>query len=237
MNIDCFFCHQDFNIENIEEKTVIAIDVLRATSTIINALDKGAKEVFPIAEIDDAFALKRLFPDAILSGERKGNIIEGFQFGNSPLEFTCEKIKGKSIISCTTNGTSAICAAQKADELWLGAVTNTPAVAEKLWAEAKKDVVLLCSGTGGQPSLDDVLGAGAIIDHLNLYKSDAKLTDAAKIAYDIYNIYKDDLLSGLKISEHGQKLDSLGYKEDVLFCSRLGYNKVVPKLKNDRLLI
>jgi 2-phosphosulfolactate phosphatase len=231
MNIYCFFCHQSFKIDNSQNTTVIAIDVLRATSTIINALDNGAGEVIPIAEIADALALKKTYPDAILSGERKGNIIEGFQLGNSPLEFTAENIGGRRIISCTTNGTSAICAAQNAGALWLGAITNAPAVAQKLLQEGKKRVVLLCSGTCGQPSLDDVLGAGAIISHLLPDAPHIVLSDAARIALEIYKAHEHDLWQGLLASKHGRKLQSIGYEKDLLFCSQLGHNQVVPYLE------
>ncbi|MGI6361099.1 MAG: 2-phosphosulfolactate phosphatase [Bacillota bacterium] len=217
-------------MENIENKTVIAIDVLRATSTIITALAAGAKAVYAIDDIEAAKKLKQKLPQAILCGERKGNIIPGFQLGNSPFEFTAAEAAEKEIISCTTNGTVAICTAAAAQDVWLGALINAPAVAAKVQKEGKKEVLALCSGTNGRISLDDLLGAGSVIAHLVALEPAAVLTDAAKIAAHMYENYAHDLLSGIKTSAHGQKLLTLGYEKDLHFCSQLGSHPYVPQL-------
>ena len=166
MRIHCYLTHQSFAASNAKDKTVIVLDILRATSTMITALNNGAQEIIPVREISEAIKLKQEQPEAILSGERNGIIIDGFQLGNSPVEFSTKIVGGKTIIACTTNGTSAVTAAKVARAVWIGALINCGAVALKAVAEVEKDLVILCSGTGGEPSLDDLLGAGAIIHYI-----------------------------------------------------------------------
>ena len=219
MNIDCVFTHEYFNAEIAETSTVIAIDILRATSTIATALANGAKEILPQKEIADAISLAKTLPTAILSGERNGDTLEGFDLGNSPLEFTRERINDKSIVCCTTNGTTAITAAIAAPLVLCGSLLNASVTAQAALA-AGNDLILLCSGTNGRVSYDDLIGAGCIIHKIYLQKQQLGLTDAAKLAFQAYMINKQDLLNGLLSSAHGDKLYRCDRREDVAYCAQ-----------------
>jgi len=232
MRIDCFFNHQAFAVNKPEEKNAIAIDVLRATSSFIIALANGAKDITPFQEIEAARAEKAKRPQDILSGEREGNIIPGFDIGNSPYDFSPAMVKGRAIISCTTNGTSAICAAKEAKNLWLGALLNAPAVAKTALKE-QSDLVIVCAGTTGSPSLDDILAAGAIINHI-IKEKIASLNDAALIAKQIYDLYAADLYEGLLQAEHGAKLHRIGRGREIEFCAQEGIYNICPYFDKKR---
>ncbi len=242
MNLDCCFTHQsaaDFlNPEALGKKTVIIIDVLRATSSITTALNNGAVEVLAVKSIEDALRLKKALPEALLVGERNGDIIPGFELGNSPLEFSREKVLNKKIIFCTTNGTAAIeLAAGAGAKPWIGAIINAPAVAEKAAAEEVSDLLLLCAGTNGKISLDDILGAGSIIRHILDTGQRPKLSDAALISLKLYNFYRENLLEGLQTAFHGNKLKICGRGEDLIYCSKEGLIPRVPVFNKGRIII
>jgi 2-phosphosulfolactate phosphatase len=142
--------------------TVVVIDVLRATTTITYALAAGAREVVPCLEIEDARQATRRFlsGEALLGGERGGVKIEGFDLGNSPEEYTSEVVKGRSVVFTTTNGTRAMMRCRKAKRVLIGSFVNLTAVQEAI--EAEDNVAILCAGTDGQITYEDVLAAGAI---------------------------------------------------------------------------
>jgi 2-phosphosulfolactate phosphatase len=146
--------------------TVVVIDVLRATTTIIHALAAGAKQVVPCGEIDEAIALAKKYPrdEILLGGERGGLKIEGFDLGNSPEEYTPERAQGRTIIFTTTNGTRALLHAKDARQIMLGAFVNASALAQKLLGLGV--VHLLCAGTENHESGDDVLFAGLLLEKL-----------------------------------------------------------------------
>jgi 2-phosphosulfolactate phosphatase len=230
MRIDCYFTHQGCQESEFSGRDAMVIDVLRATSSIITALEAGAKAVIPVSEISAALELAALLPGAILSGEREGERLEGFSLGNSPSEFKREIIAGRVIISCTTNGTAAIVKAAAAERIWLAALLNARAAANKLFIEATRDLALLCSGTYGQPSLDDILAAGAILSHLSHFTS-LELNDSALIALRLYESCAPIGMSqALKLSAHAQKLICYNHAADVEYCCRENISGVVPWL-------
>ena len=147
-------------------KNVVVIDVLRATTVMVTALENGASCIYPFKEIDEAKEKWGVKKDGFLAGERKGLKIEGFKFGNSPLEFTKEAVQGKEIFMTTSNGTRAIENALSADNLYIACYLNISAISEKL-LESEKDVVILCAGTDDEFSLDDSLCAGMIIKKMS----------------------------------------------------------------------
>ncbi len=146
--------------------TAVVIDVLRAATTIVYALAAGAKQIIPCLEISDALALAAHFPadEVLLGGEREGLPIEGFQLGNSPEEYSPEQVGGKTIIFTTTNGTRAMARAEKADEILVAAFVNASAVVRRLFD--REYVNILCAGTDGRISRDDVLLAGLLVERL-----------------------------------------------------------------------
>lgn len=149
--------------DDLDGSAVVVIDLLRATTTITQALVSGATEVVPFLEIDDAMAAaERVGRDGVvLGGERRGVKIEGFDLGNSPAEYTAEEVDGKRVFITTTNGTRALNHAARAARVIVGAIVNLSAVCESVRSEPHVD--LLCAGTDGKPTREDLLCAGAIV--------------------------------------------------------------------------
>ena len=143
----------------------VVLDILRATSTIVTALANGCRCIIPAAEIAEARALAGANPKLLLGGERGAVKLPGFHFGNSPLEYTAEAVGGREIVLTTTNGTAAIkAAAEKAPRVLIGSLLNARATARQLLTQ--ENILLVCSGTHGQFSMDDMLAAGFIIKEL-----------------------------------------------------------------------
>lgn len=145
----------------------VVLDVLRASTTIISALAHGAPWVRPVRSIDDA-RMAAVRDAAVLGGERGGHRIDGFDLGNSPLEYTAASIGGRPVVITTTNGTAALHACADAAVVLIGAITNrstVAAVARRLAAEhGGREIHLVCAGTDGSVTEEDLLGAGAILD-------------------------------------------------------------------------
>lgn len=154
--------------ESVVNKSVVMFDILRASSTISTALANGCKEVIPVVEVEDAFAVAKTLPENtfIIGGERGALKVPGFHLGNSPLEYTADVVSGKTVILTTTNGTKATSrAAAGASQVFIGSLLNISALARRIM-ELGKDVVLVCAGTRGKFSLDDTLAAGMMVREL-----------------------------------------------------------------------
>src|SRR5687767_15518577 len=177
--------------EQLAGKTVVVIDVLRATTTIVQALAAGAKEIIPCLEVSEAKRMaKQCKRPKVLGGERSGGKIEGFDLGNSPAEYTPKAIKGKSVYFTTTNGTRAMQTCKHAERVFLGAFTNFSALCDLL--ALAKGLELVCAGTNGQITREDVLLAGAICSRLgSLANLSAVLDDSACIAVDSWLRWRD----------------------------------------------
>ena len=194
----------------------IVVDVLRATSTIAQALASGYRRVLCCAEIEDALALRAKIPGSLVGGERKAVRIEGFDVGASPREFL-EPV-AETLILSTTNGTRAILeAADRCDDVFLGSLLNLNAVAE---TAAGKDAVIVCAGFQGAFALDDAYCVGRIVQLL-----DAERTDAA-IAAELVAHAFPSALDGLNARTYGPP----GLEEDIAFCARENVLDAVPRL-------
>ncbi len=215
-------------------KNAIVIDVLRATTTICYAIYNGAKSIIPTIEIKEAFNLRDSIGDGVLlCGERDGKKIDGFDLGNSPREFTPEKIKDKMLICCTMNGTRAIIRARNAELVIIASIVNISFVAKTLLND-NKDIIIACSGKDGRFSLEDALCAGKL---LSLLENKIELdNDGALTAYLIHQYYKDNLTKALKDAEHGKYLMSLGLEEDIKLCSTADTLKVLPILYEGKII-
>ncbi len=194
----------------------VVVDVLRATSTIAQALAAGYRRVLCCAEIDDALALRAEFPDSLVGGERKAVRLEGFDVGASPREFL--EPRAETLILSTTNGTRAILeTAQRCEEVMLGSVLNLEAVAR---ASADRDAVVVCAGFQGAFALDDAYCAGRIV---RLVKGER--TDAA-IASELVARAFPTALDAFNARTYGPP----GLEEDIAFCARENVLDVVPRL-------
>ena len=194
----------------------VVVDVLRATSTIAQALASGYRRVLCCAEIEDALALRAQIPDSLVGGERKAIQVEGFDVGASPREFL--EPQADTVILSTTNGTRAILeTAQRCEEVVLGSMLNLEAVAR---ASADRDAVVVCAGFQGAFALDDAYCAGRIVQLV-----DGERTDAA-IASELIARAFPTALEGFNARTYGPP----GLEEDIAFCARENVLDVVPRL-------
>jgi 2-phosphosulfolactate phosphatase len=206
---------------------VVVIDVLRATTVIATALANGAARVIPVAEVTDAFALReRIGPATLLGGERRNQRVEGFDLGNSPAEYTPQRVAGATIVITTTNGTRAFARAQgSATRLYAAALINAGAVAERVSAETGS-IVALCAGTEGRFSLEDWACAGAVA--LRCAERGVELDDAAIAAAELFRAHRSDLYALVASGEHAQLLARAGFADDVRDAAMLDRYDVVP---------
>jgi 2-phosphosulfolactate phosphatase len=232
MRVDFHFTPHQADEIWLRNKDVVVIDVLRSSTTIATALRNGAKEIIPVATVERAVKMSgNLFGDAILrGGERNGRMIEGFNLGNSPTEYTEDKVRGKGIIFSTTNGTLAIERARFAQALVICGFVNMSAVTAFL-LEQKKDFVILCSGRNGMFSLEDTVCAGMLLRRmLDDPDSDIELSDGALAAVTLYNRLGRNILKMLRGSEHGRYLIQIGLEEDLAVCAGVDTVPVLPRL-------
>ena len=210
---------------------VVVIDVLRATSTILAAIDNGAARVLPVESIETATRLVSLSDrgDKLLAGEQKGQPIEGFDLFNSPCELDRETIGGRTIILATSNGTPAIAAAaSKAGRLIICSILNVGAVAEEV--SGQNDLVIICSGNHGRIAGEDLLCAGMLLGALSPAVDASSLDDSASIAILLAEMYGSDIESFLRSTDRGRQLIGLGYENDIEYCSRRDSIRKVPEL-------
>ncbi|HZJ57362.1 MAG TPA: 2-phosphosulfolactate phosphatase [Clostridia bacterium] len=214
---------------DIKDRIVVVIDVLRATSTIITALYNGCKEIIPTADIEDAVNISKNYEKDtfILGGERNAVKIEGFHLSNSPCEYSREQVENKTVLITTTNGTKAITRAVDAKEVVLASFINISAVYEYA-AAVGKDISIICAGTLGRFSADDVLVAGALIRGLENRGLSLELDDLGMVAKNMYDSSKDDLHGALSNTLHYSILKNLGLQGDLDDCLTLDTAPIVP---------
>lgn len=226
MKINLFPRAEDISSGEIAGTDVIVIDMLRATSVITTALHNGAMRVIPVLTVDDAFKLRDEQKDVVLGGERKGVKIEGFDAGNSPLEFAPDFILGKTLVITTSNGTRAINACRDAKNIFIGSMLNGPAAANKAAADCC-DIRIACAGTLGRFSLDDFICAGYIIDEI-LKTGKYELSDISFLSHHIYIENRDNVEDFLRNASHFKYLVSIGAYEDIKYCCKKGIIDEVP---------
>ncbi len=220
----------------LTDQSVVVIDVLRATTTIAHALAAGAKQVVPCLEVAEARELhSQLGEEAVLGGERGGQKIEGFDFGNSPTEYTSATIAGKTLLFTTTNGTRAMKTAAAASKVLLAGFVNLSAVCDRLSGDHQVEIV--CAGTNRQITREDVLLAGAITHQLTQATPLAKLNDQATIAVESWNRFayelsehKVPLHESLRNSFGARNLIEIGLERDIEIAAQLDNLEVVPEL-------
>ncbi|MCY6355276.1 2-phosphosulfolactate phosphatase family protein [Clostridium sp. ZS2-4] len=234
MKIDIIISNEDIKEEKIKDKTVIIVDMLRATSVIVTALKNGCREVIPVVDIEEAKAIvKDNRENYVLGGERNAIKIEGFDFSNSPLEYKEDIAKDKILVMTTTNGTKAINKAVSARSMLIGALINAEAVAKRA-VELNNDVVVINAGTYGEFSIDDFICSGYIVDCI-IKLAAVKLSDIAVTAHYIYE-QNQDILSFIKKAKHYNTLIKLGLEKDLEYCCQKDIIDMVPEFKDGKIV-
>jgi 2-phosphosulfolactate phosphatase len=227
----------------------VVVDVLRASSSLVVLVDRGVEEVLLASSIGEARRLARERPQYLLCGERGGLPPRGFHYGNSPVEFAGLELDGRRAILCTSNGTRALARAAAAPLVLVGALLNATATgraAAEAAAAQGLDVALVCSGDEGGTafSLEDALGAGAVVDAVLGLGREApprqapvrarlELSDAALAALTLYRAHQGQEQAALRASSHARDLEALALGEDLSFCARRDAFAAVPYLQRD----
>ena len=241
MRIEVVYAHTAVTPADLAGRTVVVVDVLRATTTIAVALANGAKAVLPAASTDEALRIaQNLERDAVvLAGERKSVRIPGFALGNSPAEFGPEVVAGKTIVMSTTNGTAALIVAAGAREVIVGAAVNFSAVVERARAalEQHGDLVILCAGGDRQFALEDAFAAGRLTKVLLPEGGLQRVTvnDGALAALELARHYGERWLRALRASAHGRELVELGFRGDLERCAAQDTSPVLPLYADRRI--
>jgi 2-phosphosulfolactate phosphatase len=238
MKIDVRFDPFELDELELRGKNIVVIDVLRSSTTIAVALSNGAREIIPVESIENAVKISgSLFGDVTLrGGERNGKTIQGFNLGNSPLEYTEPTVKGKSIIFCTTNGSVAMYRSRFAQNLSVGSFVNISKVIEFI-KEIRQDFLLICAGRANALSnfsLEDTVCAGMIIHTLAADKDLAvELTDSSFASQALYKTYGRSLLKMMKNTDLGRYLVEIGFIEDIKIAAAVDSYPILPVLSGN----
>ncbi|GIQ70696.1 2-phosphosulfolactate phosphatase [Xylanibacillus composti] len=231
MRVDVIATVNEARSDDFLHKTAIVIDVLRATSTIVTALEFGSDGVIPVETVGQAKALKSGREEELLGGERYGRKIAGFDLGNSPFEYMKEQVKGKKIILTTTNGTRAIQKSHKAQHILVGSLLNAASCARAA-ASFKRDIVIVCAGTQDQFSLEDGLCAGSLLEELLAHESSLEMGDFARAMLLAFKQCKGRLPEAILSAANAKRMVRQGWKADVLYCAKRNIYDIAPLLTN-----
>jgi 2-phosphosulfolactate phosphatase len=228
--LEVLFTPAEFQLlpkRDLSQTVCVVFDVLRATSSMVTALGNGAEAVMPVQEISEALAIKAQQPAVLLAGERNGLRIGAsltggvaFDFGNSPREFTAEKVRGKRIVTTTTNGTRALRSCAHARTVLAGSFLNLQATAGFLEKRIPNELIIVCSGTFEECAYEDVLGAGALCAAMWKNYEDGA-SDAARFAHVAWGQDRKNLVAAFSRTRNGRRLlERPRLKDDVAFCAR-----------------
>ncbi len=231
--IEVCFTPGEYAYYKDEFEIVVVIDVLRATSAICAAFDNGIKSIIPVPTVEEAWAYKQ--KGYLAGAERKGQIVEGFDFGNSPFSYMKEEFRGKEVVLTTTNGTKSLDVAKDADIVVVGSFLNLTALSKWLY-EQNKNVLCLCSGWQDKFNLEDTICAGAISDYLISTGYYTAIEDSSIAAKYLFLSAKDNYFGYLKSSSHRRRLKNLHLNEDIKYCLTPDQTDVIPILKDGKLV-
>ena len=238
MRIDTYFTVPEVDSASLAESTVVVIDVVRATTTIVEALANGARAVFPMESTEDAVRLAQSLgrEDSILCGERKGEKIEGFDLGNSPAEFTREVVEDKKLVMSTTNGTRALGIAQEGERVLPCALTNLGAVAAEL--ASVDQVAVICAGREDGFTLDDALCAGHLIQRILDARGEGdeepELNDASRAARALAQARKPTKRV-LSLAAGGRAVIEIGLEGDLSICADVDRHDIVVEMSDQQI--
>ena len=214
-------------LQDFRGKVAVVVDILRATTTMVTALDHGVKSILPVKSVEECRDFQQ--KGYIGAAERGGKIVEGFKLGNSPYDYMTPELAGQKIVFTTTNGTKTIYAIIGAFKIIFGAFVNFNAVAETL-KELNKDVVIVCAGWEDEANLEDTLFAGALVDRMIPVFSPTG--DPAIMAHKLYLKSDGKLSMFLEDSSHIRRLRKLDLQKDIDFCLTYDRYNCVPEMAN-----
>lgn len=219
------------HLYDIKASIVVVIDIFRATSSICYGIENGAEAIIPVATVDECESYRQ--SSYLLAAERNGEVVAGFDFGNSPFSYLKEKVEGKTVVLTTTNGTHAINLSRSASRIVIGSFLNITALCTWLSSQPN-DVLLLCSGWKDKVNLEDTLFAGGVVHQLR--EQGYKLDDSGIASEDLFIQAKSNLNQYLKKTSHSERLKKLGIEEDIAFCLNVDVTTAIPVLEGERLV-
>ncbi|HUX54447.1 MAG TPA: 2-phosphosulfolactate phosphatase [Williamwhitmania sp.] len=230
MRVDIVGSPAELQPKIIKGKNVAVIDVLRATTVIVTALQNGAIAIIPKEHVEDARQCYTTIMNTgvLLGGERNAVKIEGFHLANSPFEYTKEVVDGKTIILTTSNGTRALTGSVEAKNVTIASFLNATAIGNWLGNEGE-DVTIVCAGSAESYTLEDALCAGMIASILS-ERFAASLSDYAFTLMHLYKGFEGNLMSALENCHHAQLLIKKGFIADVSYCMQKDISGIIPKL-------
>ncbi|MEA1887293.1 MAG: 2-phosphosulfolactate phosphatase [Bacteroidota bacterium] len=215
------------------EAIVVVIDILRASSAICNAFANGAKSLIPVGDLDKAREYKKR--EYMVAAERDGYVLGFADFGNSPFNFTPERVRDKTIVYSTTNGTSAIEVASLCYRVVIGSFLNISSL-ENWLLEQGRNIILLCAGWKGKVSFEDSVFAGALVDRLLKSNKYVTICDSANIVLDMWRLAETDVLKYIDKAAQRSRLREKGLDDCIPFCHQENSTDAIPYLEKGRLL-
>ncbi len=236
MKVDLAFTAFELEKKDLAEKDVVVIDALRATTTMVVALGNGCACIIPVSTVEEARERVARNPEFLLAGERGARRLEGFQLGNSPRDYPPDKVRGKTIVITTTNGTPALVASRKGKKVFIASFLNLAALCERL-VETGRETVIACSGEKNLFCLEDTVCGGAIVDHLERTGLALEKSDAALAAQVLYQHFQPNIYSMLSECEWGQYLNGIGMGRDVRICAQINCSRLVPVYREGKIFL
>lgn len=215
------------------DHSVVAVDILRATSAVCAAFEAGAEEIVPLGTLEELENYRGA--GYTLAAERNGAKVKGAECGNSPTEYMSMDLTGKRLAYSTTNGTVSILCARNSRSLYIGSFANIGALASRLAGDRVGELVVLCSGWKGDPSIEDTLFGGALIETLAACGEEVHMVnDAAMMAVDLWHEAKDDLYGYCSKATHFHRLQRMGCDRDIRWALALNSCRVVPMYDREK---
>lgn len=233
MNIEVCHTPQAYSLFHKQDAIVVVIDIFRATSAIVTAFYNGVSKMIPVATVEEAKEYQR--NGFLAAAERDGEVMEGFELGNSPFGYMNNKVKGKTIAISTTNGTQAIEASRKSSKILIGSFLNIDVLCEYLLSQ-NKNVILLCAGWKNKFNLEDTVFAGAVVHKLTEDGSNTIDCDSAIAAKHLYELAKDNLFDFLSDSSHRKRLAKLDLERDIKYCLTPNQCPIIPVMEGKYLV-
>lgn len=235
MNILTFFTPAELSTVNFDSELTVIIDVLRGSTTLATAFFNGAVQIIPVGDTKHAFKLAKENDNdnIVLCGSINGEIIDGFDLGNSPLEYKPEIVQGKRLIYCSINLSRALAVARHQSRVMLGCFNNLHSIVNGLGEIST--LLILCAGKNGRFSIEDTVCAGMFIQYiLNKLETDFSLNDASSTARYLFYRHHRDIAGMLQQSSHGIYLGKLGYAQDIDYAAMLNTTEFIPELSLEK---